>query len=81
MLTTSNFAFGVPYKLYIEPLWYITATTTIASGLGYIDGSGLKKIIMTGKNGMKEKTVVTADKRGESSNDHDNQEKKDSLSG
>jgi hypothetical protein len=26
----------------IEPLWYITTCTTLWSGLGYLDGSGLK---------------------------------------
>ncbi len=29
---------------YIEPIWYLTAITTILSGIGYLDGSGLKKI-------------------------------------
>lgn len=44
-MTSANFAFGIPDTSYIEPLWYITAMTTILSGLGYMDGSGLRKIV------------------------------------
>jgi hypothetical protein len=40
--TLSQFAFGFPSMSYIEPLWWITATTTIMSGLGYLDGSAIK---------------------------------------
>ena len=28
----------------MEPLWYLTAVTTTASGLGYLDGSGMKAL-------------------------------------
>ena len=28
----------------LEPLWYVTGTTTILSGLGYLNGSGIRKI-------------------------------------
>lgn len=40
--TLGNFAFGYPPVVYIEPMWWITATTTIMSGLGYLDGSAIK---------------------------------------
>ena len=43
-LTMCQFAFGAPNTVYIEPLWWITAVTTLGSGVGYLDGSGLKKI-------------------------------------
>ena len=26
----------------MEPLWYFTGATTVCSGLGYLDGSGVK---------------------------------------
>ena len=39
-----NFAVGQPDISFIEPLWYITATTTVASGISYMDGSGLRAI-------------------------------------
>ena len=40
----------------LEPLWWITATTTLTSGLMYLDGSGRRKITRT----MNEKVVVPA---------------------
>ena len=43
-LTMCQFAFGTPDTVYIEPLWWITTVTTLGSGIGYLDGSGLKKI-------------------------------------
>ena len=33
---------SLPALLQMEPLWYTTAVTTTASGLGYLDGSGMK---------------------------------------
>ena len=39
--------------MYIQPLWYVTGVTTVLSGLGYIDGSGLKKIVKGTKNRIK----------------------------
>lgn len=42
--TLAQFAFNVPIQAYIEPMWWITATTTIASGVGYLDGSGIKRL-------------------------------------
>ena len=56
-VTTANFAFGISDALYIEPLWYITGVTTILSGLGYIDGSGFRKIVTKVKEGGKRKNV------------------------
>ena len=43
--TLCNFAVGLPTLAHMEPLWWITATTTIASGLMYMDGSGRAKIV------------------------------------
>ena len=48
--TLANFAAGVPSIEQLEPLWWITATTTISSGLMYLDGSGRKKITRTVKD-------------------------------
>lgn len=31
---------GIIYS--VEPLWYVTGASTLLSGLGYLDGSGLK---------------------------------------
>jgi len=42
--TLFNFTFSVPDASLIEPLWYITAVTTASSGLGYIGGSGVRRI-------------------------------------
>lgn len=46
LLVTSlgNFALDLPLNIFVEPLWWITAVTTVGSGLSYLDGSGLKKI-------------------------------------
>jgi selenocysteine lyase/cysteine desulfurase len=50
--TLSNFAVGLPELTTIEPLWWITATTTISSGLLYLDGSGRAKITRHVKDTM-----------------------------
>lgn len=42
--TLGNFGLGIPSLEYIEPLWWITAVTTIGSGIGYIDGSGVRRL-------------------------------------
>ena len=42
--TLSQFAFGIPDVTFIQPLWWICGATTITSGLGYINGSGMKNI-------------------------------------
>jgi hypothetical protein len=42
--TLAHYIFGVPDMSLLEPIWYITAATTIGSGVGYIDGSGLRKL-------------------------------------
>jgi hypothetical protein len=57
--TLAHFAVGMPAALSaLEPLWWITATTTISSGLMYLDGSGRSTIT----RGVKDKVVdgVTA---------------------
>eukprot|EP01038_Epipyxis_sp_PR26KG_P009945 gene9945-13378_t len=43
--TLSSFSFGFPAVIYIEPLWWITGCTTIGSGIGYLDGSGIRKAV------------------------------------
>ena len=42
--TIGNFGLGIPSLAYIEPLWWITAVTTIGSGIGYIDGHGIRRL-------------------------------------
>jgi cardiolipin synthase len=44
ILTLAHFSFGHPPIYMIEPLWWITGTTTILSGVSYIDGSGIRRI-------------------------------------
>ena len=43
-VTLSSHLFGFPEPGLLEGLWYLTATTTVLSGLGYLDGSGVKSI-------------------------------------
>jgi cardiolipin synthase (CMP-forming) len=40
----SHYIFSVPDMTLLEPLWFVTAATTVGSGLGYLDGSGLRKL-------------------------------------
>jgi hypothetical protein len=41
-LTLSHFSLGFPAAIeLLEPLWWLTATTTIWSWIGYLDGSGV----------------------------------------
>ena len=47
--TLTHFSLGSPEDInLIEPLWWITAVTTAGSGLGYLDGTGLKRIGIKG---------------------------------
>ena len=39
-----NFALELPLEVIVEPLWWITAVTTVGSGISYLDGSGLRRI-------------------------------------
>lgn len=48
--TLSHFTVGLPLLVSIEPLWWITGTTTVLSGVGYLDGSGLKEIVGSKKS-------------------------------
>eukprot|EP00597_Dinobryon_sp_UTEXLB2267_P008996 CAMPEP_0170084762 /NCGR_PEP_ID=MMETSP0019_2-20121128/19854_1 /TAXON_ID=98059 /ORGANISM="Dinobryon sp., Strain UTEXLB2267" /LENGTH=185 /DNA_ID=CAMNT_0010300965 /DNA_START=165 /DNA_END=722 /DNA_ORIENTATION=+ len=41
-VTLCNFTCGYPEMTYIEPLWWMTGTTTVVSGLSYLDGSGVR---------------------------------------
>jgi cardiolipin synthase (CMP-forming) len=45
-MTLSHFYTGtmIPTIDYIQPLWYLTAVTTLGSGVQYLNGNGLKKI-------------------------------------
>lgn len=43
--TLSNYLFLYPTLDMISPMWYITGTTTLVSGLGYLDGQGIKSNI------------------------------------
>ena len=42
--TLSNFALDTPSLTLLEPLWWLTAATTLGSGFGYLDGTGFKKL-------------------------------------
>lgn len=49
--TLSHFTYDVPMAVSsLEPLWYLTAGTTILSGLQYLDGSGMRKLSSEHKN-------------------------------
>ena len=49
VLSLSNFAFDMAMiPIVTEPLYWITAVTTVGSGLGYLDGTGIKRL---GKSG------------------------------
>ena len=49
VLSLSNFAFDIALiPIVTEPLYWITAVTTVGSGLGYLDGTGMKRL---GKSG------------------------------
>lgn len=47
-LSLLNFATNIPTIHMIEPLWYVTAVTTVGSGLAYLDGTGFKRLGKTG---------------------------------
>eukprot|EP00607_Mallomonas_marina_P008001 CAMPEP_0182417286 /NCGR_PEP_ID=MMETSP1167-20130531/1718_1 /TAXON_ID=2988 /ORGANISM="Mallomonas Sp, Strain CCMP3275" /LENGTH=215 /DNA_ID=CAMNT_0024590715 /DNA_START=372 /DNA_END=1019 /DNA_ORIENTATION=+ len=42
--TLCHFATDMPDLLYLQPLWYLTAGTTITSGLMYVAGNGLTRM-------------------------------------
>ena len=45
----------------LEPLWYVTGFTTVVSGLGYLDGSGIRKMqdrVTNARNIAKEKAIT-----------------------
>jgi len=49
--TLSHFSFGLPLDVQtLEPLWYLTASTTVLSGVQYLDGSGMRKLSSEHKN-------------------------------
>ena len=45
-VTLSQFCFDSPSLAQIEPLWWLTAVTTIGSGLGYVvGGAGIRRLV------------------------------------
>lgn len=62
--TLSSFAFAWPMISHLEPLWWITATTTLASGALYLDGSGRAKISRSVKEKVVEPVVQGVRKAG-----------------
>jgi cardiolipin synthase len=44
IVSLGNFALDIPSIDIIEPMWWIISVTTVGSGLGYLDGSGIKRI-------------------------------------
>ena len=64
--TLSHFALGVPMLAsHLEPLWWITGTTTVLSGLGYVTGSGVRRL----------RGTVTGQGRGLENSAYDDKEK------
>lgn len=47
--TLSKFAFAYPTTIALEPLWWITGTTTVGSFVGYLDGSAIKRLAKSGE--------------------------------
>jgi cardiolipin synthase len=67
--TLGNFATGVPAITAIEPLWWITAVSTIWSGASYLDGTGLKRLSKAGEYRSKPPPTSTTNGSGDSSTD------------
>jgi cardiolipin synthase len=46
LLTVSlmHFSTGIPSLAFIEPFWWLTAVSTLWSGVSYLDGTGLKRL-------------------------------------
>jgi hypothetical protein len=44
--------------VWIEPLWWMTATTTLTSWISYLDGSGIKYLDLKEKAKMKAKEML-----------------------
>lgn len=42
--TLGNFICGYPTIEILQPLWWLTAITTVGSGLGYLNGAGLQRL-------------------------------------
>ena len=59
LLSTTLVQFGMDLstiQFIIEPLWWITGTTTLGSFVGYMDGSAIKRLSNAGVNrGIKDK--------------------------
>lgn len=64
--TLSHFALGSPMLASLEPLWWITGGTTVLSGLGYVTGSGVRRL----------RGTVTGQGRGLENSAYDDKEKK-----
>jgi hypothetical protein len=49
--TLSHFTCDFPTTVEtLQPLWYLTASTTVLSGIQYLDGSGMRKLSSEHKN-------------------------------
>lgn len=45
-VTLSQFCFDFPLLAHIEPLWWLTAVTTVGSGMGYVvGGAGIRRLV------------------------------------
>lgn len=53
-MTLCHFSVGNPSLAVLEPMWWITGGTTILSGLGYLDGSGIKQFAQEVKKKAKQ---------------------------
>jgi cardiolipin synthase len=62
VLSLGSFACDTPSIAQIEPLYWITGVTTVGSGLGYLDGTGIKRIGKSGEyRNISKTSTVTAD--------------------
>lgn len=70
--TLSHYAFAWPALEQLEPLWWGTGFTTLLSGLGYLDGSGLK---FFSKTSSSIKSSIAQRFKGPMSKEEDKQDK------
>ena len=48
LATLGNFSWGFPHIEHLAPLWWLTGAATVGSGLGYLSGSGLRRLSKPG---------------------------------
>lgn len=62
VVSLGSFASGTPCVEQIDPLYWITGVTTVGSGLGYLDGTGIKRIGKSGEyRDITSTSALTAD--------------------